>query len=400
MAEVTKNFVTTPAVTATGTLKRTVSDWIRRLNPVISPVMALVKTADIDPMGDASYNKGLISQEATDTMKFEWFTLTPITVSFTATGGSSTYADMADTSTFIVRDVICNLNTKEVAIVNTLTSGTRITVTAVGGTWSCAEGDTILLISNAQEEASSTAVSRTKEPSNNFNYCQIFRFPISIADTAKESPHYGQPIWARYKQDNQYFTYRNLENMCLFTKKATSETTSVTIDGTAYSMYTTRGLYDYAGVTFDCSGTMTFDRWNTDLFNALPRTLKPTSSIKMLCGKRIWSQLNNWVAQKLIYMESGEKDEFGVSAKRFMCGGYWIEPVMHDAFNEPGNINEALIFDTEDVIYRYKAGYDLHIKENIQLPSVMGTTQELRGAIGFQVKSGGANIIKLTNWAA
>lgn len=399
MPEVTKNFVVTPAVTATGTLKRTVSDWIRRLNPVISPVLSLVKTLDVDPMGDASYNKGLISQEATDTMKFEWFTLTPITVSFTATGGSSTTAVFADATTFITRDVICNLNTKEVAIVDELTSTTALGVTAIG-TWSCAADDTILLISNAQEEASSTAVSRTKEPSNNFNYCQISRFPISIADTAKESPHYGQPIWARYKQDNQFFTYRNLENQLLFSKKAVSETTSVTIDSTAYSMYTTRGLYDYAGVTFDCSGTMTFDRWNTDLFNALPRTLKPTSSIKMLCGKRIWSQLNSWVAQKLIYMESGEKDEFGATAKKFMCGAYWIEPIMHDAFNEPININEALIFDTEDLVYRYKSGYDLHIKENIQLPSAMGTTQELRGAIGFQVKSAGANIVKLTNWAA
>ena len=72
--------VTTPVVSATGTLKRTVSDQIRRLNPVVTPFLAIVKDASTDQMGRQSYSSGLIGKEKTDTMKFDWFTYTPVDI--------------------------------------------------------------------------------------------------------------------------------------------------------------------------------------------------------------------------------------------------------------------------------------------------------------------------------
>jgi hypothetical protein len=394
---VSKNFVVTPATSTTGTLKRNVSDWIRRLNPVITPVMSLVKTQGISEMGDLSESKGLIDKESTDTMKFEWFTSTPIAMYYDATGGDATSIDMADTSAFLARDIVVNLNTLEVGIVIAIASATELTITAVGGTWSCAAGDKIALSCNAQEEASSTATSRTKEPDNNFNYVFPFRFPVSIADTAKNSPHYGESLMKRYATDNMYFTLRNMENALILGKKAASETTAVTIGGASLTVYTSRGLLDYSQVTFDCGGAMTYDRFNNELFQDLPNTLAPDDELVMLCGKKIYGQMNNWVTQKLMYIES-DVDVFGGKTEKFRCGAYTIKPQMHDLFNQGPLQDQFVIFRTKDLKYRFKKGMDLQVKENIQSPSTMGTTNELRGVFGLQVNSGGAEIVRGINW--
>lgn len=397
MGTINKNTVVTSAVSTTGTLKRTVSDFIRRFSPIVSPVMSMVKTQGISELGDPSYSKGLIDKKGTPTMKFEWYTSTPAAMYFTATGGSGTTAVISDTSGFITRDIIVNLTTLQVAIVNALTSGTTLTVTAIGGTWSCSAGDVIALANNAQEEGSSTAVSRTIEPDNNFNYCQIFRFPVSIADTARNSPHYTEDLVSRYKKENMYFTLRNMENGLWLGKKASSETTSVTIDGVAYTVYTSRGILDMSQVTYDCQGTMTYDLFNNDLYQSLPNTLDPDDELIMYCGRKIQATMNNWVQQKLMITES-EKDVFGSMATRFLCGNFKVKPVVHELFDKGALANQFVILRSKDLVYRFKEGLDLQVKENIQNPAAMSRTDELRGVFGLQIISGGAEVVRGINW--
>jgi hypothetical protein len=62
----------------------------------------------------------MIGKKEAKRMDPEWATYTPIDVFYTATGGSSTTAVIADTSAFGVDDVICNTTTGDVAIVNTI----------------------------------------------------------------------------------------------------------------------------------------------------------------------------------------------------------------------------------------------------------------------------------------
>lgn len=397
MGTISKNTVVTSATSTTGTLKRTVSDYIRRFSPVVAPVMSMVKTQGISEMGDPSYSKGMIDKKGTPTMKFEWFTSTPPAMYYTATGGSSTTAVISSNTGFITRDIIVNLTTLQVAIVNTLTNSDTLTVTAIGGTWSCSAGDVIAMCNNAQEEGSSTAVSRTSEPDNNFNYCQIFRFPVSIADTARNSPHYAEDLVSRYKKDNMYFALKNMENSIWLGKKATSETTSVTIDGTALSVYSSRGIMDMSQVTYDCQGTMTYDLFNNDLYQSLPNTLDPDDELVMYCGRKIQANMNNWVQQKLMITES-EKDVFGSMATRFLCGNFKVRPIVHDLFDKGALANQFVILRTKDLVYRFKEGLDLQVKTDIQNPAAMAKTDELRGVFGLQIISGGAEVIRGINW--
>lgn len=397
MGTFSKNTVVTSATSTTGTLKRTVSDYIRRFSPIVAPVMSMVKTQGISEMGDPSYSKGMIDKKGTPTMKFEWFTSTPPAMYYTATGGSSTTAVISSNTGFITRDIIVNLTTLQVAIVNTLTNSDTLTVTAIGGTWSCSSGDVIALCNNAQEEGSSTAVSRTSEPDNNFNYCQIFRFPVSIADTARNSPHYGEDIVQRYKKDNMYFALKNMENQIWLGKKATSETTSVTIGGESLSVYSSRGIMDMSQVTYDCQGTMTYDLFNNDLYQSLPNTLDPDDELLMFCGRKIQANMNNWVQQKLMITES-EKDVFGSMATRFLCGNFKVRPVVHDLFDKGALANQFVILRSKDIVYRFKEGLDLQVKPDIQNPAAMAKTDELRGVFGIQVISGGAEVVRGINW--
>lgn len=359
----------------------------------------MVKEGKVNDMGDLSTSNGLISKEKTDTMKFEWFTYTPVDIYSTATDGSSTTAVIADTTMYRTRDIITNLTTLEVAIVNTVTSATTLTVTACGGTWSCAAGDVIAMSCRTVEEGTSDITPLTKEPDNNYNYVFPFRYAVSIADTAINSPHYGEPLLKRYMTDNLTFTLRNLENNFFLGKRASSgDTTSVTIGGTAYSLFTTRGIMDYATSPIDAGGAMTFDRWSTYVFENLPKTQNPKKLLLMPCGRKILGRMNNWANQKLIERDSGEKDQFGIRISKFFCGAYTIQPMLHDLFDQGALQNTAVIFDPDDLTYMYKGGMDIQPKDNLQLPATWGTTRAVQGVVGLRCMSGGANVRTIINW--
>lgn len=403
-----RTMVTTPATSATGTIKRTVSDQLRRLNPVMSPLLSLVKDASVDKMGNLSFGSGMIEKEATEHMKFEWFTETPIDIYATCTsdgtacttaGEETGTAVMASTAAFRTRDIVTNLATLEVAIVNTVTSTTTLTLTSVTSTWSATTGSVIAISCRTMEEGTEDITPLSKEPDNNYNFVFPFRFVVSIADTAINSPHFAEQPLKRYMTSNTTNTMRQLENACFLGERAASgNTTSVTIGGTAYAMYTTRGIMNYASNPFDAGGTMTWDKWSTDLFEELPNTLDPSRKLKMFGGKRIGGRLQNFANQKLIYMESGEPDEFGVRPKSFQCGAYDIEYVYHNLFDQTGLTNQAVIIDPSDFKYRYKKGMDITTVDNLQTPATWGTVRGIQGVCGLQCWSGGANVKLITNW--
>lgn len=401
-----QSMVTTPVVTATGTLKRTVADGIRRLNPAVTPFLAIVKSGKVNDMGALSESDGLIGKEKTDTMKFEWFTYTPVDVYATATAAGTSCAAraetgtavIADTSAFRTRDIVTNLTTLEVAVVNAVTNSTTLTLTGIS-TWTCAEGDVIAMSSRTMEEGTSDITPLTKEPDNNYNYVYPFRYAISIADTAVNSPHYGEPLLKRYMTDNSTHALRNLENGFFLGKRSTSgDTTTVTIGGTAYSMFTSRGILDYATSPIDAGGSMTFDRWSTYVFENLPKTQNPNKLLVMFAGRKIFGRMNNWANQKLIERDSGEKDVFGTRTTKYFCGAFTIKPMLHDLFDQGALQNTAVIFDPDDFTYMYKGGMDIQPKDNLQLPATWGTTRAIQGVVGLRCLSGGANVRTIINW--
>jgi len=405
---VNTGFVTTPVQSVTGTLKRSVSDQFRRLFEAVTPFLALVKDVNFDAFGQPSYSNGMIEKESVETMKFEWFTWLPIDQFYTAASGSSSTCVLSDSTAFLERDGIYNETQGCYGIVTRNSSGTTLAITTIGlVAWACSTSDRVCMVGNMYEEASSVATSRTKEPDNNCNYCQTFRYPISIAETALNSPHYGPDLVTRYMTDNTAFALGNVERMFFAGERAASgETTAATpyTTGSAVNMSSMRGMINWSSASpYSVGGAMTWTKWNTELLDYIPTTQQSSNKLIMFCGKKIHGRLNDLAAGKFIQQVQGNginPSSFGVVPKSFQCGPYEIMPVLHQFFNDSGMNSSALLVDPKDVVYIYKKGLDMRPVNDIQLPSTLGTTRELRGTVSCKVWSSGANILKLTNWSA
>lgn len=397
--------VSSSVITSTSQHKRDFSERIRRLYPDLTKMLALVDGSNLDAFGKPAYNgKGMIKKVEATRMDPEWSTLSPIEVMYLCTGGSATTALIADTSFFGTGDKIVNATNSEVAIVNTITDGNTLTVTAVtGSTWTGPNaGDYIIMISNSYEEGTSRYSTITNELTVNKTYLHIFREGIGIADTVRNTPQYtNEGMFERYMTDKTFQSLRKLEGSFLFSKQATAGTTTVTIGGTAYPLYSMQGLLNYAGSATSMGGAFNWENWNTVIYPQMPKTMISDETIYMICGRKIAATMNQWAQNSYLTMGTNTGDKFGKTTKTFIMGGQLeVELLVHDLFDQGGYSNQTVFFQNSDIVYRFMKGLDLKVRENAQLPSAMAKVDIVEGVVGLQSYSNGANIKWFSNLLA
>jgi hypothetical protein len=275
-----------------------------------------------------------------------------------------------------------------------------LTVTAVtGSTWSCAAGQYIICTANSFEEGTSRYNTITNELSVNKTYLQIFREGIGIADTVKNTPQYtNEGMFERYMTDKTMQTLRKLEGGFLFSKQATAGTTSVTIGGTAYPLYSMQGLLNYAGAAVSMGGTFNWENWNTVMYPQMPKTLNDGETLYCLCGRKLASTMNQWAQNSYLTMGSNQGEKFGKKTKTYIMGGHLdVELLVHDLFDVGGYSDQMVFFQSSDLVYRFMKGLDLKIRENAQLPSAMAKVDIIEGVVGLQSYSNGANVKWFSN---
>jgi hypothetical protein len=398
--------VTSSVITATSQHKRDVAERIRRLYPNLTKLVALVEGSNLDSFGKPAYSgKGMIKKKAVKRMDPEHFVYTPIDTLFLATGGSGTTVDIADTTMFQTGDTVVNTTTAEVAIVTALASGTELTVTPVtGGSFSCNAGDYIAMLASSFEEGTSRYANITNELTQVKTYLQIFREGISIADTVKNTPQYtNEGMLERYMTDKTMQALLKLEGSFLFSKQATAGTTSSSIGGTSYNLWSMKGLLSWAGTAVPMNAGFNWETFNTVLYPLMPKTLAPDETVYMLCGRKIAAEMNMWAERSYLTMGSNSNDDmrFGKKIKTYIMGGQLeIEPLVHDRFDSGGFSNSAIFFQSSDIEYLFMEGLDLKVRENAQLPATMGTTDIIEGVVGCRSYSNGANVKWITDLLA
>jgi hypothetical protein len=396
--------VTSSVITATSQHKRDYAEKIRRLYPGLTKMLSLVKGSTLDSYGKVAYSgKGMITKRAVKRLDPECAVYTPIDVMYQATGGSATTAVVADTTLFQTGDKIVNTSTAEVAIINTLTDGTTLTVTPVtGGTWSCTNGQFIAMLSSTYEEGTSRYNTVTNEITTVKTYLEIFREGVSISDTVKNTPQYtNEGMLERYKTDKMVQALRKLEGSLWFSKQATAGTTSTTIGGTAYPLYSMQGVLNWAGTAFPMAGGFNFESFNTTLYPIMPKTINGEETLYMVCGRKIAAAMNQWANNKYMVVSDNKQLKFGQTAKTFiMGGGLEVELLVHDLFDTGGFANSAIFFQSSDLEYLYMEGMDVNIRENAQLPATMGKTDIIEGVVGLVSRSNGASIKYVTDMLA
>jgi hypothetical protein len=387
-------------ITATSQHKRDYAERIRRLYPGLTKILALVKGSNLDAYGKVAYSgKGMIAKRGVKRLDPECAVYTPIDVMYQTTGGSATYADIADTTFFQTGDVIVNTRTLEVAIVNALTSATRLTVTAVtGGTWSCTAGDYIAMLASTFEEGTARYSSITNELTTVKTYLQIFREGITIADTVRNTPQYtSEGMLERYKADKMVQALRKIEGSMLFSTQATAGTTSVTIDSVAYPLYSMKGILSWSGAAMSLSGGFNWEAFNTTLYPVMPKTINGNETVYMICGRKCAATMNQWANNKLLLLGDNKDVKFGKMVKTYvMGGGLEIEVLVHDLFDTGGMANSAVFFQNSDLEYLFMEGMDVNVRENAQLPAAMAKTDIIEGAVGIVSRSNGANVKFIT----
>lgn len=401
MATYSTTTVTSPSVSTTGTLQRTVADTIRRLFPS-NTIMALVQSG-LGNGDDYSKETGLIKKRGVSTVRYECFTYTPLAITVTCSDSSSPAVggfDVASADGLTLG--MCLMNTRnrtvcKIVSISTLTIGA---VTVGSTTFTLSNGDVLLLLAPAYHEASTSPYLLTKDDDNVYNLLQIVRFAVQISKSAKDSPHYGGNYWKRMNEKNVVEGLRKCDNTLIWSERASSGDT--TTDGTLGNMRTTRGLNNWAGVSYDAGGALTYEGFMSDIVLAMNDTVGQDTNLICLTGKRVYAEMLKWVADKQMIMETGSIDKFGVKTKKFVTAGPEIEVMLHDSMDR-GQLNKLMLFfDPADLEYNYKNGRDLHpINEN-QAPENDYLQNEILGEIGLSCLDGGSKVTLVTNcgnWA-
>lgn len=394
---------TTTAITQGGVIsttshhKRDYAEKLRRLYPAQTRMLSLVKGSNVDAFGNVAYSgDGMIKKVAVDRLDPEMATYTPIDVIYACTGGSSTTAVIADTTGFQTGDTIVNTSTAEVAIVVTLTSATVLTVTPVtGGTWSCASGQYIIMLASTYEEGTARYSTVTKEPTTVKTYLQIFREGLTIADTYRPvKSHLNEKPVEMYSTDKMVHALRKIEGSMFFSKQATAGTTSATIGGTAYTVYSMKGLFDWTGTAIDMGGAFNWENWDTILYPQMPTTMKPDSVIYAFMSRKLAGTMNRWAQNSYLTMGANASGmRFGKKVKKYIMGGSLeVEPIVHDLFDTGGYDDSILFVQSEDLEYMHLRNLDINVRENAQDNAAMAKTDIIEGVVGIRSRSNGANI--------
>lgn len=396
--EVFTSTIPSPAISTAGTLKRTVSDIIRELWPKSAPILALTAKGSPSETGGEVSGKGLISKKSTGTFKFEWFTFTPIGVTFTVASGSNLAPVLSSATGLRPGMTVVNLDNMKVAIVDAISTNT-LTLVSLGATFTSKAGDKFLASAPAYKEGSAAPEQMSKDEDNVYNYVQIFRFAVEIDRTAKTNPHYGGDYFSRLKKRAFTQGKRYVENSILFGQRAASGDTTATAN--RGNVHSTRGMWNFAAKTYNASGSMTAEKFRKDMILAMSDTVDDDDEYLMFSGRNIYSECQEFYQDKLqINQKDGKYANLGLKSDRIKTAGPITHLMKHNAFDQPGNQNRALIFRPEDITLRFKTKADWQAENNMQANDQHTQEDGVWGTCGVQVSDGGQNMLKVENWGA
>ena len=372
---------------------------MRALFPQNAKILALISSGQVVD-GKVTKKAGLIGKKPTMTRRAESFSYYPKDRYKTvATGGtnSCTVSDASDLHTRM-KVVKTNGNTKETAIIDAISGTTLTLVNPSGSDFVVAAGDTIAIAGNAYEENSSNPQYVMKDEDQVYNVTQICRFPVAISGTKNATKHKaGGDYWSRIKEQNVPEALMQWERSVMFGDYAASGNTT-SMSNLGVEIGTHKGLWQFAQNTIDCSGGMTPKFFKGDMVTEMDPSISSGKHLIMFTSTKAYAEMLCWIDDKYVIQNpNSDLAKFGVKSTRFVTALQEIEVMTHDAFNMPGNWDDALVFNPDMLQYRFMTGRDLKPKSNIQSPSTDGFIDEIIGEACLLPVDLGYSISKVTN---
>jgi hypothetical protein len=276
-------------------------------------------------------------------------------------------------------DLLYVTRTGEVLRVTAVSTNTLTVLRGVGSTAAAlVDTDEILNIGSAAEEGALDKPAGTNNPTEAFNYTQIFRRTVDETKTARSTANRTSPNdWARQLNHEGIEHYKDIEYAALLGRP------SLNTSGTN-PRRTTGGFVNYATQnSTDVGGAMT----EQEFFDALRPMFRYGSGTKLaMCAAKPVDIINAYPRAKLQIVQGEET--FGLRIMQVVSPHGNLNLVTHWLLEGAVFANQIWVADLANVGYRYlhgdDGGRDTHMNQNIQANGADGRKDEYLTECGFK----------------
>lgn len=358
------------------TRKYDVADVISLLDVNRYPLMAILTNAGKDPV--SKQGKAMKKKETTDP-QFKWFEDEYQKKVMTGSGnvdpdgGNLTLT--GETQYLQIGDVILVAAQKWVFAVTAITDANVVVVGAelggATGAAASAAGDVVIL-GNANEEGATLREIKGTTIEEVYNYCQIFRTPIGITETARNTKGWTKENDFDFQSKKKAVEHMiDIERAFLFGKR------SISTAGTHPKRYTggiIPSIEEYATANVDTEAE--FEAWLEDAF-AHGNTEK-----YLLASATVVSMINGWAKGKLETLSTDKT--YGLRITRYESPHGTVNIIKHPLLTGTTYGNYGVMLDMECLTYRYLSNRDTKLLTNRQAPGEDSRVDEYLTECGLQ----------------
>ncbi len=338
--------------------KYDMADIISLLDVNRYPILAILTNAGKDPV--TKKGEAMKKKEATDP-EFKWYEdaygTRRLTGSGTVDPDGGALTVTAQSAYAVVGDVVLVALQKWVFEVTAIPDADTLTVGAekggATGAAASAVGD-VWIIGNANQEGAGLRAIKGTTPSEKVGYCQIFRTPFGVTETAKNTQTLIKENDFDYQRRKKAIEHMlDVERAFLFGKisKDTSGTHPKRFTAGILSLITT-----YATANVDTEAE--FEAWLEDAF-AYGNVEK-----YLFASAAVVSMINGWAKNK-VTMVSTEKS-YGVQITRYISPHGTVNIIKHPFLTGTVYGYYAIMIDMECLTYRYLSNRDTKLLTNRQ----------------------------------
>jgi hypothetical protein len=352
--------------------------------PSVSIKVEMSKLYELEPEATplVAITQRLKKSRSVRNPRFDIQELRPLAQSTTANSYlvGATSVVVADASIFNVNDRVVNLRTFENLLVTAVDTGTNtLTVTRAFGETAAAAGnnnDVIVRIGNVSTEGASIGSMALRQEDNAYNYCQIFREPYELTNTAKVAANYTGDLEMRLIRQLGRKIKGDLEFAGIFGER------SIANGSTANARRATRGIKPWITTnTYNPAGTMTETAFAQNVL--VPAGRYGSSEKILFAGENILRCLHYYGQQKMNNFQ--EDNTLGFKCMRYRSPFVDLLVVRHPLFRDAATAQMGLIIDPENVCRVYMEGRDLQLLKNRQANDLDGIKGEMLADTGWEV---------------
>ena len=360
------------------TRKYDVADAISLLDVNSYPLLAILTNAGKDPV--TKEGKAMKKVETTDP-QFKWFEdefgRRQLTASGNVDPDGGNLTITGQSQYLQAGDVIIVAAQKWVFQVLSVTDGDVVVVGpelgGATGAAASAAGD-VWLIGNANEEGAGLRDIKSTIAAEVYNYCQIFRTPIGITETAKNTKTWTKENDFDYQRRKKGIEHMvDIERAFLFGKRGLVTT------GThpkRFSAGILSRIQTYATAGVDTEAEV--ESWLESLFahGNVEKYLFASASVV--------SMINGWAKGKLQVMSKDKT--YGLRITTYDSPHGTLHMIKHPLLTGTTYGNYAVGLDMETLTYRYLSNRDTKLMTNRQAPGEDSQVDEYLSEVGLQME--------------